>query len=72
MNTDHQGKLGRAFRYKCKKLYFLIEERNKNQNSIDIDFCIDAAIAVDFNIDEILKVLELLFADDINVAKGTI
>ena len=57
-----------------RELYFFLEERNKNQNCIDVNFCIDAAIAVDFDIDEILKVMELLFADDIgvNVANGTI
>ena len=73
MNTDYLSKLLRAFRHKCKKLCFLLEDRNKNQNCIDVDFCIDAAIAVSFGIDEILKVLELPFAYDIdvNAAKET-
>ena len=60
----------------CKKLYILLEiywleDINKHQKCIDFDFCIDAAIAVDFDIDEI-EVLDLLFADDIyvNAAKG--
>ena len=62
----------RAFRHTCKKLYFLLEiywleNRNKYQKCIDVDFCVDAAIAVDFDIDEILEVPELLFADDVDV-----
>ena len=44
-----------------------MENRNKYQKCIDVDFCIVGAIAVDFNIDEILEVLELLFADDVDV-----